>query len=207
MGHLTFLTGGARSGKSTFALELARRSALDVTFIATAPTSDHDPDAGDHEMAARIARHQHERSDQPGQWMTLEEPLDVAGALQQAAGTFTILDCLTLWVSNLMWAERSDERIEQLATEAAAAARDVPNAVVAVTNEVGMGIHPDLPLGRRYRDVLGRVNQIWAAAADDALLMVAGRALRLDDPSHLVENDRPGTVPGRSFSATAEGPR
>ena len=70
-----------------------------------------------------------------------------------------------------------------------------------------MGIHPDLPLGRRYRDVLGRVNQIWAAAADDALLMVAGRALRLDDPSRLVENDRPGTVPERSFSATAEGPR
>ncbi|MET0907870.1 MAG: bifunctional adenosylcobinamide kinase/adenosylcobinamide-phosphate guanylyltransferase [Ilumatobacteraceae bacterium] len=183
MGHLTFLTGGARSGKSTFALALGRRSALPVTFIATAPR----PDGGDEEMGARIARHQTERSEQPGEWRTIEEPLDVQGAILRAAGTYTILDCLTLWVSNLMWADRTDEEIDRLADEAASAASGVPNPVVVVTNEVGMGIHPDLPLGRRYRDVLGRVNQRWAEAADDALLMVAGRALRLDDPLHLLE--------------------
>jgi adenosylcobinamide kinase / adenosylcobinamide-phosphate guanylyltransferase len=206
---LTFLTGGARSGKSTLALELARRSGRDVTFIATAPRPDSSAGPGvveggtvaggmveegmveggivDREMAARIERHQLERRDQPGRWLTVEEPLDVVGALQSAAGTFTIVDCLTLWVSNLMWAGRTDEEIERLGADAAAVAAGMPNPVVVVTNEVGMGIHPDAALGRRYRDVLGLVNQSWAGAADHALLMIAGRAVRLDDPVQLLE--------------------
>jgi adenosylcobinamide kinase/adenosylcobinamide-phosphate guanylyltransferase len=184
MGHLTFLTGGARSGKSTFALELGRRAARPVTFIATAPPADSDP-----EMNARIERHRLERAgiERPD-WTTIEEPLDVADALGRASGSFVVIDCLTLWVSNLMWAGRSDEEIERVARDTAAVAAALTNPVVVVTNEVGLGIHPDHPLGRRYRDVLGTVNQRWAAAADDALLMVAGRALRLDDPIQVLES-------------------
>ncbi len=182
MGHLTFLTGGARSGKSTFALELGRGTGRPVTFIATAPQADSDPD-----MDARIARHRLERAGiERADWVTIEEPLDLAAALGRAAGSFVILDCLTLWVSNLMWAGRSDEEIDRLGRDTAAVAVDLPEPVVAVTNEVGLGIHPDHPLGRRYRDMLGIMNQRWAAVADDALLMVAGRALRLDDPGQLI---------------------
>jgi adenosylcobinamide kinase / adenosylcobinamide-phosphate guanylyltransferase len=187
MGHLTFLIGGARSGKSTLALQLAERSGLGVTFIATAPRPGADPEFPDPEMAERIERHRLERSDRPGDWSTIEESLDVADALRLAAGTFTIVDCLTLWVSNLMWAGRTDDEIHGLAAAAAKVASTRENPVVAVSNEVGMGVHPDTPLGRRYRDVLGRVNQTWAASADDALLLVAGRALRLDDPLRLLE--------------------
>lgn len=184
MGHLTFLTGGARSGKSTFALELGRRATGPVTFIATAPGSERDP-----EMDARIDRHRLERAGiERVEWSTIEEPLDVAAALDRATGTFAILDCLTLWVSNLMWAGRSDTEIDEVARHTATVAATFASPVVVVTNEVGMGIHPDHPLGRRYRDTLGRVNQQWAAAADDALLMVAGRALRLDEPSRLLDS-------------------
>jgi adenosylcobinamide kinase / adenosylcobinamide-phosphate guanylyltransferase len=207
MGHLTFLIGGARSGKSTLALQLAQRSGLGVAFIATAPRPGAEPEFEDPEMAERIERHQLERSDRPGDWSTIEESLDVADALRLAAGTFTIVDCLTLWVSNLMWADRTDDEIYALAAAAVKVASTRENPVVAVTNEVGMGVHPDTPLGRRYRDVLGRVNQIWAAAADDALLLVAGRAVRLDDPLQLLENVRPGTVPERTYFPAAEGAR
>ncbi len=121
MGSLTFLTGGARSGKSTLALELARRSGLAVTFIATAPESDASG-VVDVEMEARIERHRMERRDQPGEWVTIEEPLDLIGALRRADGTFTIVDCLTLWVSNLMWAGRTDQAIDQLAVDTATTA-------------------------------------------------------------------------------------
>ena len=190
MGHLTFLIGGARSGKSTLALQLARRSGLDIAFIATAPRPGTEPEFADPEMAERIERHRVERGEQPGDWTTIEEPLDLAGALHRAAGRFTIVDCLTLWVSNLMWAGRTDEEIDELAVDAATVAVSLTTPVVVVTNEVGMGVHPDTPLGRRYRDVHGRVNQTWAAAADDALLMMSGRALRLDDPIELVGGSR-----------------
>ena len=167
---LTFLVGGARSGKSALAVELGRRHRGPVVYVATAPTVDSD-------MAQRIARHRVER---PGEWRTIEEPTDLAGALASAGKSLTIVDCLTLWVSNLMLAELDDDNIEQRAVAAATAA--AAGEVVAVSNEVGLGVHPELELARRYRDVLGRVNQIWAAAADPALLLVAGRALPLADP-------------------------
>jgi len=137
-------------------------------FVATA-------EARDAEMSDRIARHQAER---PATWSTLEAPYDLDEAIGQAPVEATVIvDCLTLWVANLM--ERGDDAIETAAEVAAhrAAQRSAP--VIAVSNEVGMGIVPDHPLGRVYRDRLGRVNAIWAGHAREALLVVAGRTLIL----------------------------
>jgi adenosylcobinamide kinase / adenosylcobinamide-phosphate guanylyltransferase len=170
-GRLTLLLGGARSGKSALAVELGRRHDGGVTFVATSPPIDGD-------LAARIARH---RAERPA-WPTIEEPLDVAGALEAGGDDLVILDCLTLWVNNLVERGDSDADVEVLsaATAGMAAGRAAPTVVI--TNEVGLGIHPATALGRRYRDLLGRVNQQWAAAAERALLLVAGRAVVLADP-------------------------
>ena len=170
MNRLTFITGGARSGKSRLALDLAEASGAPVAMIATA-------EARDDEMRERIAAHRRER---PGTWRTVEEPLDLAGALRGlAAREFAIVDCLSLWVSNLL--ERSGAAaVEELAGEAAALAARHAGGCVAVSNEVGMGIVPANALARSYRDVLGRVNAIWADAAGEALFAVSGRVLRLE---------------------------
>ena len=158
---LVLVTGGARSGKSAFALARANGG----VYIATA-------EAGDDEMRERIARHRAERG--PA-WTTVEAPLDPAAALP-AAGT-ALIDCLTLWISNLMLAGRDDAAIyaaaEHLAGKASAC------TTIAVTNEVGLGIVPEHPLARRFRDVAGRVNQIFAARADEVWLLVCGQPLRI----------------------------
>lgn len=169
---LTLLFGGARSGKSALAVALGKRHGRAVTYIATAPAVDDD-------MTARIERH---RAERPASWSTTEEPLDLAGAIAAAPNTMILIDCLTLWGSNLMWHDRSDDEIRLLAGSTADLAASLPTPVVAISNEVGLGIHPETALGRRYRDVLGRVNQAWVAAADTNLLLVAGRAIPLDDP-------------------------
>ena len=172
---LTLLIGGARSGKSSLAVDLGHRhhtAGHTVTYIATAPNLDHD-------MDRRIERHRRER---PADWQTIEEQVDLRGAMKAASDGLIIIDCLTLWTSNLMWNERSDDDICDVAAEVAAQAQARTDPTVAITNEVGLGVHPETELGRRYRDVLGRVNQTWAACADPALLLVAGRAVRLDDP-------------------------
>lgn len=172
---LVVVTGGARSGKSTFAVEYGRRHSGPVVFVATAPSIDDD-------MRVRIDRHRAERPD----WPTVEEPCDIAPVVSSAVpGSLVIVDCLTLWVSNLMWRGDSDTDIERLANVLASS---VPSGVTAllVTNEVGLGVHPETELGRRYRDLLGRVNQRMVASADRALFMVAGRALPLADPWDLV---------------------
>ncbi len=171
---LTLLIGGARSGKSSLAVDIGHRhhaAGLDVTYIATAPALDDD-------MAERIERHRHER---PPAWTTVEEEVDLTAALRSAAG-LVIVDCLTVWTSNLMWRDLSDDEIRRRASQAAVAAAERDQPTVAITNEVGLGVHPETELGRRYRDVLGWVNQSWAQVADPALLLVAGRAVRLDDP-------------------------
>lgn len=173
MTGLTFLLGGARSGKSSLALGLAERAGGPVTFIATAT-------AGDEEMAARIAAHRIER---PGTWTTVEEPLRLREALEAAEGT-VVVDCLSLWVANLLEAQVAKIE-EQAAAAACVAARR--GRTIAVSNEVGLGVVPATPLGRRYRDVLGRVNAAWAEAADATLLVVAGRALPLASPWELVD--------------------
>ena len=172
---LTIVTGGARSGKSTYAVELGTRHAGPVVFVATAPRIDGD-------MEARIARHRAERPD----WPTVEEPHDFTATIRSASGdAMVIVDCLTLWVSNLMWRGDTDADVEVIARRLADELRSTSAHVVLVTNEVGLGVHPETELGRRYRDLLGRVNQILVAAADRALFMVSGRALSLSDPNEV----------------------
>lgn len=160
---LVLLVGGARSGKTRLALE---RAVEPVVFIATG-------EAGDDEMAERIARH---RAERPASWQTVEEPVELERALAAVPGGATaIVDCLSLWVSNVF----ETRAAEELAASAAAHAASRPGLTIVVTNEVGLGIVPDNALAREYRDVLGRVNAIFAGAADEAYFVVAGRTLRL----------------------------
>jgi adenosylcobinamide kinase/adenosylcobinamide-phosphate guanylyltransferase len=160
--------GGARSGKSAYAQSLAEAYGSDRLYLATAA-------AGDEEMAARIARHQTER----GQgWTTLEEPLDIAAALltNAQAGRVVVVDCLTLWLSNLMLAGRDPG----LATTALAdAIGQLAGPVIFVSNEVGMGLVPDNKLGRDFRDWQGRANREIGAACDVVIFVAAGLPLQL----------------------------
>jgi adenosyl cobinamide kinase/adenosyl cobinamide phosphate guanylyltransferase len=161
------LLGGARSGKSTLAVQLAGESA---TFVATGTD-------GDEEMAERIRRH---RAERPAGWTTIEEPLALGAALGSVAREETaVVDCLSLWVSNLVEADWGDTAIEQEAAAVAQQAAARLGLTVVVSNEVGLGIVPATPLGRRYRDLLGVVNRTFAAEADRALLVVAGRGIEL----------------------------
>ncbi len=161
---LVVFIGGARSGKSRLALDRATEARGPVTFIATG-------EAGDDEMAARIERHKNER---PQSWQTIEEPLELAGSLASVPPEETVIvDCLSLWVANVLGAQRD------LDDGALAAAVARPGLTIAVTNEVGMGIVPDNALARAYRDELGRANAAWVAAADEAYLVVAGRTVAL----------------------------
>ena len=156
---LVVYVGGARSGKSRLAVERARGAGAPVVFVATG-------EAGDDEMADRIARH---RAERPAGWQTVEEPLELARALRDAPhGATVLVDCLSLWVAN---GGRGDDALRAATARAA--------LTIAVTNEVGMGIVPDNALARAYRDDLGRINAAWAAAADEAYFVVAGRTLRL----------------------------
>ena len=163
---LTLVLGGARSGKSRYAEDLIAALPAPWAYVATAQ-------AGDAEMAKRIASHRRRRGPQ---WRTLEAPRDLAAALQSCRALPVLLDCLTLWLSNLMLAEADiDGEIAQL--ETALAAMTAP--VVLVANEVGSGIVPAHELGRRFRDLQGLLNQRMAARADRVVLMVAGLPLAL----------------------------
>jgi adenosylcobinamide kinase/adenosylcobinamide-phosphate guanylyltransferase len=177
MSYITLVIGGARSGKSRYAQELANKlaEATEVLYIATA-------EAGDDEMRERIARHKEER---PSHWLTAEEPLEAANILRTADHPVVIIDCLSFFVVNHMLKNGGDpatcsadtwdgEAAEEAASDLMAAAVERPGNVIIVTNEVGMGLVPDTPLGRAFRDTAGRVNQTAAAAADNVVLMVAG---------------------------------
>ena len=162
---VTLLLGGARSGKSRIAEQLVTSSPGQVALIATA-------EARDQEMAERIQRHREAR---PEGWLVVEEPLDLSGAIERLpAGTRVVIDCLTLWVSNLIEQGLDDEAVEASARAAAAVVQAHSADSVVVSNEVGSGIVPANTLARRYRDLLGRVNSIWAEGADHVLLSVAG---------------------------------
>jgi adenosylcobinamide kinase/adenosylcobinamide-phosphate guanylyltransferase len=166
---LTLITGGARSGKSTFAQQLADAYQRDVLFLATA-------EARDDDMSARIAKHQAER---PAHWSTLESPLNVAQALTQAApAPVVLLDCVTLWVTNLLLCE--DAGWTQAEAELHALLEwyhTRPVELIVVTNEVGLGIVPADRLSRTFRDWLGLFNQRLAAEADTVYLLVSGLAV------------------------------
>lgn len=169
---LTVLLGGARSGKSRLAVELAAASGAPVTFVATG-------EAGDEEMAARIADHRRER---PEGWTTVEEPLELEAALRSADPAHTlVVDCLTLWTANAL-AREDPAAVLADATSAAACAAGRDGLTIAVSNEVGLGIVPLEPLSRTYRDLLGSVNRVWVEASTDTALVVAGRMLPLVAP-------------------------
>ena len=174
MGKLTFLLGGARSGKSSCAQRLAKERGGRVLLIATATP-------GDSEMAARILQHQKER---PAGWATREIPLGVAAALNAAPpqADIILLDCLTMLVNNLLLQDSTDEideaaaslRVENEITSLSELIRESRAEWLIVSNEVGLGLVPPYPLGRSYRDLLGRANQQLAAFADEVFWMVAG---------------------------------
>lgn len=175
---MTFLTGGARSGKSSIAVRRAQAVGKTVVLVATGQADD-----GDVEMADRIARH---RAERPAGWRTIEEPTGLVTALREVGGPgaescpTVVVDCLSLWVANLM--ARGDDEATTL-EQAHALGRwgaAYPGTVLVVTNEVGSGIVPMHPLPRDYRDRLGRVNATVAGYADLAQLVVAGRTLTLD---------------------------
>ncbi len=170
---LKLLLGGARSGKSSLALSIAGSLGLPVTFLATA-------EALDAEMAERIARHRAERA---AGWETIEEPVELGSVLARLdPDRAVVLDCLTVWVSNLVLQDVDGDEIVERAAGVAALASRRPGPVVVVSNEVGSGIVPADSLSRRYRDTLGRVNATFAAEADEAYLVVAGRLLELSRP-------------------------
>jgi adenosylcobinamide kinase/adenosylcobinamide-phosphate guanylyltransferase len=160
--QLTLVLGGARSGKSRYAEQIVIAAPQPWIYVATA-------EPFDAEMRARIAEHRSRRS---GPWQTVEAPLDLAGAITNAPASATVLvDCLTLWLSNLMFKDR-DIDAETQRLEAALSARRAVS--VLVSNEVGSGIVPDNAEARRFRDLQGRLNQRMAARADRVVLLVAG---------------------------------
>lgn len=163
MAHISLVLGGARSGKSAHALSLMPAPRV---FVATA-------EAGDGEMADRIAAHKAERGTD---WNLIEAPVDLVEALDAAKGQNVLIDCLTLWLSNLMHHKRDVASETALLIEAM---KTVEGSVVLVSNEVGMGLAPMNVLGREFRDEQGRLNQRIAAAADSVEFVAAGLPLRL----------------------------
>jgi len=166
--QLTLVLGGARSGKSTFAEKFAMAHGGRVTYLATANPSDE-------EMRLRIAKH---RADRPEQWRTLECPLDPASAMRAAAVDTDcfLLDCCTLLVSNLLLAdtESAEKTVNSMIDALLAAYHEADADLIIVSNEVGLGLVPEYPLGRLYRDLLGRVNQRLASQADTVYYLIAG---------------------------------
>src|ERR1700761_354303 len=168
----TLVLGGARSGKSAFAEKLVRDSGLARVYLATAT-------AGDDEMKARVAQHRAQRGEG---WSTVEEPLALVDALmrEETRGRAVLVDCLTLWLSNLMLAERDPEIEARRLTRFLGVAK---YPIVFVSNEVGLGLVPETALGRRFRDAQGRLNQLVAASVPNVVFIAAGLPLWLKNSS------------------------
>ncbi|OGF44642.1 MAG: bifunctional adenosylcobinamide kinase/adenosylcobinamide-phosphate guanylyltransferase [Candidatus Firestonebacteria bacterium RIFOXYC2_FULL_39_67] len=168
---LTFITGGARSGKSSFAEELAVKSAKDRVYIATMQGLDE-------EMKKRIKRHKKQRGEG---WCTVEEPLDLLKSVKSGdkKNRVILIDCLTLWVSNRMMKGEKEKEILTSAEEIAKYCAGAKAEVIAVSNEVGMGLVPDNKLGRDFRDIQGRVNRIFAERAAKVFFLVSGIPLEV----------------------------
>lgn len=170
-GQITLILGGTRSGKSGFAQGLAEKSGKKLVYIATA-------EAFDDEMTDRIERHQRDRGPE---WQTLEESREIADAItaHSSPKAIILIDCLTIWLSNLML---GDADIEAAITKLIDALKFAQGPVILVSNEVGSGIVPENPLGRKFRDEAGRMNQRIAAAASHVSLITAGLSLSLKRP-------------------------
>lgn len=178
MGWITLILGGARSGKSSYALKLAGESQQPVTFIATAQ-------ALDDEMSSRIKKHKTER---PADWQTLELPLNIAQNVSQIKSDIAILDCVTLWVTNLLMQFVKDDLVDETPFIQAAQV-ETENLLLAIgksgqewliiSNEVGLGLVPPYQMGRVYRDALGWVNQRLAQEAQQVIVMVAGIPMKV----------------------------
>lgn len=176
MAQIIFITGGARSGKSAFAEKRARAFGAPLGYLATAQVLDG-------EMDERVRRHRERRG---GEWHTVEEPLHLSQALARCDGQYQaiLVDCLTLWLSNLLFmyedaGEESEERIHDELLRLKSTLHGMVTPVVLVSNEVGMGIVPDNALARMFRDIAGTANQILAAAADEVHAVISGIPLRL----------------------------
>ncbi|WP_242339008.1 MULTISPECIES: bifunctional adenosylcobinamide kinase/adenosylcobinamide-phosphate guanylyltransferase [Anaeromyxobacter] len=180
--EIVLVGGGVRSGKSAFALHLARGLGARRVFVATAQ-------AFDREMEERIAAHHAERG---GAFLTVEEPLDLAGALERADADVVVVDCLTLWISNLLLRGDGAAAVAaQVEAVAGVLARRRVHAVL-VTNEVGMGVVPESALGRAFRDAAGRAHQRLARDADRIYLATLGCVLRLrPGPLTLIHPETP----------------
>lgn len=170
MGKITFILGGARSGKSSQALKLAKEYKR-IAFIATC-------EAKDVEMTERIAAH---KSSRPRHWKTYEEPLNIEPVIRKIGSQFDaiIIDCLTLLVSNLMHEGYKQKDIEKYITKACASLKKIKANSIIVSNEVGLGIVPENKLGRDFRDIAGKANQIIAKNANKVFFMVSGIEWRI----------------------------
>ncbi len=166
-----FITGGARSGKSAFAEQLANGLAGKRAYIATAQ-------ALDPEMAARIEKHRMVRD---AAWNTYEEPLAVDELLRKLSQGYQVvlLDCLTLWLSNIMAHADGDGAVTERSMALVAAVKEFDGSCIVVSNEVGLGIVPDNPLARKFRDFAGTLNQKMAQAADDVYFIAAGIPMKI----------------------------
>ncbi len=166
MGKITFILGGARSGKSNYALMLAKKRAQKTAFVATCQ-------ALDNEMKQRIQLHKKAR---PADWQTFEEPYDILKVLKKIGGKFDciVIDCLTLMVSNLMLSKYNNNFIEAKITEIIKHLKKIHGRSIIVSNEVGLGIVPVNRLARNFRDIAGSVNRIVARDADEVLFIVSG---------------------------------
>jgi adenosylcobinamide kinase/adenosylcobinamide-phosphate guanylyltransferase len=171
--ELVLILGGARSGKSSFAQHLAKTVGDNVLFVATA-------EAGDDEMTKRIARH---KASRPATWRSIEEPLELASVLktETVSADVVIVDCLTLWLNNLLLREgdvSEEEVLGQVDTLIDVYEKGAASYIL-VSGEVGLGLVPPYPLGRTYRDIMGWMNQKLARRADKVFLMLAGIPLEL----------------------------
>jgi len=176
MAHIIFITGGARSGKSGFAERRAREFGAPLGYLATAQTLDG-------EMDERVKRHRQRRG---GEWSTIEEPIHLPQALARCDGQYQaiLVDCLTLWLSNLMFkyedaGEPVEERINEDLQRLKSTLQGMATPVVLVSNEVGMGIVPDNALARLFRDIAGTANQALAGVADEVHVVISGIPLKL----------------------------
>ncbi|UCD15200.1 MAG: bifunctional adenosylcobinamide kinase/adenosylcobinamide-phosphate guanylyltransferase [Candidatus Omnitrophota bacterium] len=171
MGKLKFIIGGARSGKSRFASETAKKAAGKVAFVATSQ-------ALDKEMEERIQLHKKIR---PPTWQTFEEFKDIAPLIKRIGNQFDtiIIDCLTLYVSNLLLEGAEDNTIEKGVSSLIEEIKQIKSDVFIVSNEVGLGVVPDNRLARRFRDLAGRINQLVATRSDEVTFIACGIPMAL----------------------------